>query len=62
MSDKVQLVVRLASKTAVQGFLGALTAANLAGQEITVTLIGAAIVAGIAAALSAIWNGLVAKP
>lgn len=62
MSARVQDIVRRAGKTAAQAFLGTISAAQLVGQEITVTLIGAAIVAGIAAALSAVWNGLVARP
>jgi hypothetical protein len=62
MSARVEDIIRRASKTAAQAFLGALSAAQLAGQEITVTLIGAALAAALAAGISAVWNGLVSKP
>lgn len=56
ISARVKDISQRSLKTGVQAFFGAIATAQLAGQEITISILGAALLAAVAAVFSAVWN------
>lgn len=59
MPFRIKDVLVRAAKTGLQSFAGVIVAGQAAGQEITASLFGAAVVAALAAVFSVFWNSTV---